>query len=252
MDTSSERIERLLALADGQLSPSDRASLEPTLTPEEKVFVDEERALIQAARGALNDKKIPNELWERITAQIHTASQPTATETRSIWRRWTSYAGLAAASILLVVGVAWWTTQTPPATLTAWLDRAKSETVANLRNSADVGPQLNDIRDLLKQQGLDVKTEGLAMLMQQPRMGGHETYLLGAAKVDFEGRPAVVLLFECCKEPVQVVLTSRATDEAVARQTDMAGLVVAERMVGNAHAVLISRHDARGLLDLLG
>ena len=251
MDISAERLQELQAFADGQLSAEQMAEMEANFTPEERLFVQNEQRLVQASRRILGNEDVPAEAWARITAPVRSSS-------RQSWGWGSRRTFVAAAAMMLcAAGIAWVMFQKPANSFDVFLQHAATETVPELKNKAEILPQPEAIAKALKDESLNASVSGLSMVLMQPKMAGHEVYLLGAHKTKIDGVGCVAVHFQCCGEPVQILMMERnaRSDANFARLSNSelgASCHLTERNIGNVQAVFVGKHDGHMLLNVLG
>ncbi len=258
MEESESRIQALLAYADGQLTPAQSAEIEVTLTEEERSFIRQEKQFVKTSSTLLADQDVPENVWKNISGQIRSTEAQKVVVPQSVsgWRR-SAWVLSAAALVAAVIGLGWLFYPQEHDEVAAFLQHSQTATVAELRKEAASAGDLDAVAALLKHEGLTVDFSGLRMLLMKPKMGGHETYLLGAKPMIVNGDTCVVLLFQCCGQPTQIVLGHKgsAVDVAMhryAKQTEGRALNLTERDIGEVCAMFVGAHDARGLLMLLG
>jgi len=244
----NERLALLLAYADGELPAKEAAELEISLTEDERAFITSEQQFKSEFAKQLGTDEVPADAWNRITRHIHDSATPTARKVRRMSFQWL-LAGAAAAVFLIVVAVQ----MTRLSDVDILLKQSTLATVSEFKRAATVPANPEQISKLLNTHGLSLDLSGIEKMMAMPHMGVHETYLLGARTISLNGEECVSILFNCCGNPVQIVLShvnSKAAG-ALSRISVVPGQFISERDLGTVHATFIGMHDARGLLQSL-
>jgi hypothetical protein len=256
-DTSNvpDRLRLLQALADGQMPEEARRQLEPTLSAAERRYVEEEKRIISAAATVMNDSGPPEELWrslrERMLAPRSREERQAPVVARLKWR-WAA----AAAVVLAVIGAVVWTWPTGQ-DWAAYVDQRTTRPLDELAREVETPADPAAVAALLRERGFASLVDGVTKLAGTTRADGHEILFLGATTQRWQGEEGILLLIECCGQPVQVLLVARSSTAskklaALSADSRATGWNLTVRDVGPARAVFMGRHDARGLLGLLG
>jgi len=158
---------------------------------------DAEQTIERGLRAELLDERMPEAVWQRLTAQV----QPAASRPRRVWR----LVPLAAAALVLVaVGLLlrdslWGNTPLPSGSLAAAFVEAHRARLAAPASSAVGQAEPAALQSLLHAAGFDgvsLPTTGM--------LADHYVEPLEAHDVRFGGVPGLEVSYECCGQPVSV------------------------------------------------
>jgi hypothetical protein len=227
---------------DGELSASEASAFDQSLTSEERERLTDEIALERALVELLGtDAPCPKDTWGRIQAQV---GREWVRGQRPAARRWLRVgAGLAAALLVAAVGVLLLQSRVvEPAFL-----RVAEADVAALAATAEVGGDLGKVRDFLVDHGFEVDLKPPA---REPEGTGHTTRLLGVREGVYGRDSTVELLFDCCGEPMKLILARQNGPAAKAIGQGLAtGLVQTSEPVGPYVAAVVGSHQSPGLVE---
>ncbi|MBI2440163.1 MAG: hypothetical protein HYV35_02210 [Lentisphaerae bacterium] len=240
MNTNGENLWS--AYLDGEMSAAEAADFDKSLSPADRERFSTEMRFERSLAGVLiNNVECPQNLWKRIETDISRRR-----EGRFRPRILTGRAALAiaAAAAILVGGVILHLNRRPPRNIFT-----VPASVAALAAEAEAPADLEQVRNFLAQHGFNIALHSVAT-MQEPR--GHKIVMLGARATRRAGDLTVELLYECCGEPVRVIIAREDSQTAHGiRLAQAHGAVQAARNIGGYRAAVVSRHAAGQLLDLL-
>ncbi|MBI2437500.1 MAG: hypothetical protein HYV36_01625 [Lentisphaerae bacterium] len=243
MNTNPENLWS--AYLDGEMSAAEAADFDKSLSPADRERFSAEIRFERSLAGVLiNNVECPQNLWKRVEADISRRR-----EGRFRPRILTGRAALAiaAAAAILIGGFLLHVhrRQAPMNMFTV------PSSVAALAAEAEAPADLEQVRNFLAQHGFNIALHPVTT-MQEPR--GHKTVLIGARATRRDEDWTVELLYECCGEPVKVIIAREdsKTAEAIRRQSLSSNSAVqAARNIGGYRAAVVSRHKAGRILELL-
>ncbi len=244
---SHERDRLWSAYIDGELPAREAADLHESLSPEDRERVGLECRLEKALAGPLEaGSECPPDVWRHVRSRLEDPAKR-GWFARVIGRRrtWFIAASVLAASALVVLSVSRLSREDMQGSI---LEIA--EDVHALSREAEVPGDLEKVRQFMAAHGIDVP---LKMPPLAEQMGMHRASLLGARKVQHQDADGVELLFDCCGQPIKLVLTR--LDSALARKLEAArdgGRIQASRTIRGYLVAAVGRHDASAVLMLLG
>jgi len=230
------------AYLDGELSASEAAEFDQSLSPEEKDLLQGEVRFERALGEFLGrGGACPEEVWQR------TATALPKPGTANPWWMPTRQAGvfLAAAAVLLIVaGPMYQRYFATPEFL-----------LMNERSTRDVRGVLDVYSDDVSEINEFLHSHGVALTLDRRPQPGNERHvakLMGASEELYRDERVTEVLYECCGKPIKVIIAPKdgVAAEAV-RKAIKRNAVRDYRTVGDYVAVTVSSHPSRGLLDLL-
>ncbi|MCC6491278.1 MAG: hypothetical protein IT364_27560 [Candidatus Hydrogenedentes bacterium] len=239
---STQRERMWSAYLDGELSASEAADFDQSLTAAEKEQFQAEVRLEGCLGEALSQgAACPEETWKRTRAAVQALNGQPA---RRVTPWWLGAYGVAAVLALTFAGVVYQAYFATPSFLDCSEPSADS-LVASLELKAD---SLGAVNDYLHSHGI-----ALTLTSTHGKSGGrHSQELLGVCEEDYQGEPVAQLVYECCGKPVKVVIAPKEGQAAAAiRRAIDANRVQEFRTIGDYLAVAVSNHYAHGLLDML-
>jgi hypothetical protein len=233
------------AYLDGELSAKDSQGLQDSMTAAQRRRLEAEMRLEAALADAVaTEAQCPASLWHAVQGRLKSKRREGTRRLGGWEARWWWIGG---AATCLGAAVIWWAAQAGLEPVPAFLTNAASTT--ELAAVAEVSSDLWQVRSFLDAHGIALTLLPVSAL-ELP--AGHAASLVGARAVQDGGEEIVELLYECCGEPVKLVVAhcdSRAADriQAAARK----GHIRARRQVADYEVGLVSAHDAGELLNLL-
>ncbi len=241
---SMQREHRWSAYLDGELSASEAAEFDESLTLEEQQRLQAE-VRFEGALGEFLSQggECPNDVWHRATKALARKGG------RIPWWMPTRHAATfvaAAAVMLIVAGVVYRVQFATP----AFLSLANGDyPTAESRLALNTG-DLSEVNEYLH-------THGIALVLHAPSKhyhvhGARGRELRGASEASYKGETVTEIMFECCGRPLKVVIVPKTGPAAGAVRRAIERDQVQEfRSIGDYVAVTVGRHPAHGLLDLL-
>lgn len=241
---SMQREHRWSAYLDGELTTSEAAEFDESLTSEEKQRLQAE-VRFEGALGEFLSQggECPNDVWQRTTKALARKGG------RIPWwmptRQATTFV-VAAAVMLIVAGVLYRVQSTTPAFLSVanrYYPAVESRLALNTGDLSEVNEYLH--------------THGIALVLRAPSEhdhshGARSRKLRGAGEASYKGEAVAEIMFECCGKPLKVIIVPKTGPAAGAvRRAIERDQVQDFRSIGDYVAVTIGRHPAHGLLDLL-
>ena len=239
--SENEHEKLLMAYLDGQMSATEAAAFDESLTERERECIAAELRLETGIAERLRGgAACPEATWKR--TQLLLRNQSTG---RS--RRWNVLRRGMAAAAVLAVAAAGYVTLRPGAEGVLALPEAK---VAIFAATSEVVVEAAAVRTYLKSHGLD---GALAPLEAVHPESQHKAKLLGARTREYQNESVVELLYDCCGQSVKVVLAppDSSVAEALLNGAVNGRTVWAARRMPQYVAGVISKHDASDLIDLL-
>lgn len=240
---SVQREHMWSAYLDGELSASEAAEFDQTLTPAEKDLLQSEVRFERALGDVLSrGGACPEDVWQRTMSAVSTLGGPSSRSTRGRW-----FGGLAAAAVALICAAGYYqTVLAVPGFL-----RMKEDSIEELRAeliapSSDVA----QVNDFLHNHGV---TLTLYPAPEGKKFRFHQSpELLGASERSYRGEHVPEILYECCGKPVKLVILPRNSVAAdAARKAIKRDAVCEYRTIGDYIVVVVGTHTSRGILDLL-
>jgi anti-sigma factor RsiW len=235
------------AYLDGELSPSEAADFDRTLSPEDRERLAAEIYLETAMASVLSESAVcPRKFWKTACVKTRKGGE-TARKTaahRVLRLRWwlLSACGSLAA---IAAGMTFFLLDAHPKSNFLVLHEQRPDELAAC---AQVTDGLSAVRGFVEAAALDVTFDPLNSL----ETAESPYRLLGAREDNFRGEPIVQLLFECSGTPAKVVLVPKAG--MAAREVGRAvgvGHLSACRQIGNALVTVIGPNAARDLVRLV-
>jgi hypothetical protein len=243
MDNNQEQVWQ--AYIDGELSATEMAGFEASLSPEEQERLTSD---IQFDRGLSErlseDAACPYDVWERTKALLiqHSADEESTPKRRSmVWGAGT----LAAAAALAFVISTFTPFGTPSGASPIILEAA---TIDDLVRQSQVPADLAAIQAFMHANDIDLD------LLPEASIAMAEIhaplYLVGASKSD--NGDCVELYAGCCKEPVKILIVRRDSEAArlIGQATGSDSDVQCTRIVGDYLTAVVGKHSAHDLLDI--
>jgi hypothetical protein len=239
---SNERDKLWSAYIDGELSAAEASKFDQSLTADERARLASEIQLENGIGEILQtDTPCPDPLWKRVEGELYQHDALARQSRRNVlW-----WAGSVAAILLFAVSAYMYNVRTvaePPfMRLASCME--EQEKLAEVSSP-------DGVEDLLHRVGIS-----LDLHMPSPQTwtpAHHHVQLLGAMHSSYHGNPVVVLLFECCKQPVNIVLARRGSPAAQQIGTAVShGKVQMSRPLGIYVAAVIGRHEANDVLTFV-
>jgi hypothetical protein len=260
MKKESEREKRdklWTAYLDGELSSSESLEFDNALSDKERERLIAEKRFESALADRLSgDIKCPDELWNRVAAQMRHADRQERVMPPILWKLVAT--GAAAAGLLLVVSVVFLTgrhNSTPGATEVVESqpgdDFLEIIAVPELERQAETEGDAVAATRFLKARGIPLAVQPVSTVVP-PETSVHEAVFLGARERTVGGDRVVDLMWNCCKEPVIISLATEGS--AAASRIDRAfgdGKIKGQRRLGGHVAGLVSEHASPAFLALL-
>ena len=252
---SEERLHMLLALADGELHAEEAARLEASLTDIERSFVHSERALRRNVVAAFDNVEVPSDVWSILQKKLDSRKTILVDRRIQVLRLIRMFA--AAAIILIAVGIVFQIMKSNAETDVAkLLIENENASINSYIQQAKVNEDIDKISQFAVSHEITINLSGLEMIRAMPKNGDHSVYLLGATTVRIGNTTCLSLLFNCCENPVQIVIAPKDSDASKAL-SQMSGLprkhsLIETRSLEKVTATFIGSHDGRKLLMLLG
>lgn len=237
------------AYIDGELSASEMAGFEASLTPGEQELltadVKFERCFVEKLSMA---DGCPEAVWKQLKTQMSGSDAGSVTAfpgERSSRSRWIAFATVAAAAavafMIYTVAPNGSPGLTPPTVVAA-------STVDELAGRSDVEPDRLVIQEFMHDHKVDLKLREEQSL---PIAKHHSNIKLVGAHA-YPNDDYVEIYAGCCKKPVMIVLARRGTEAArlLGQASDENSQVQATRIVGDYVAAVVGEHPAYGLLDI--
>lgn len=232
-------VEKLwTAYLDGELSASEAAEFDKSLTSEERKRLSAEMRLETGIASSLtNSAGCPDVVWKRVRARIQSRQRGLGLRVlRHIWIPAAAAAVLLFAFFLMRGGYqpAQEDFLTVPISVEALL--AKAEVPGNPVR----------VQQFLGEHNIDVLLKSSIELAP-----GHHAVLLGAREDRCDGETIIQLFYECCGEPIKIVIAREQS--AMAREMARAtgkGSIQASGRAGDFRIAILSEHSAKKLLDL--
>lgn len=250
MNTKREHLWQ--AYIDGELSATEAAAFEATLSESERRELTADVQFDRALSGRLSaDAACPDAVWAKaqslVEAELKTV--PIAGAQRKGWY-WAAGTLAAAASIAFAISLY---APTGPIKDSSSVIHAASS-LEELTALSEVGPGRDAAQRCLDEKGVDVD------LVYETVLGSmgvhhHPIEIVGAREAMLNGDPVAEVLLGCCGHPVKLLLARH--DSAAAHEIGLAaaqpGDVQATRVVGDyLAAVVAGGHPAHELLDIFG
>lgn len=249
MDTNREQIWQ--AYIDGELSATEMAGFEATLTPEEQERLT---ADIQFDRGLSErlseDAACPTDVWERTKAlltQQSTEEETTVPFIAKPRRRSLLWgAGTLAAAAALAFMISSFTPVGAPSNASPII--LEAATIDDLKEQSQVPGDLKAIEEFLHANSIDLN------LLQEDSISMAKVHspikLVGAKLID--GSNCVELYAGCCKEPVKILVVHRDSEAAklIGQATGTDNDLQCTRIVGDYLTAVVGKHTAHDLLDI--
>lgn len=237
-----ERDELWMAYLDGEMSAMEAAAFDATLNDSERAAAEME-IRVETALGARISAPVPcpGDVWADLKAKVG-ARAPRH-------RRWYDGGWRVAAAALFAVG-AWGSMlsinypklfrarpQTPFV--------MQADTMLDLVSYASVNGDVSSVQQFLDAHHLDLSIHESTRRIFRP---GMETRLRGAGIETFDDVDVPVIYFECCRQPVKVVLMHASHGGSChKKQLDICG----SKAVGQFEIIAVSRHrHAERVLEL--
>ncbi|MDA0323253.1 MAG: hypothetical protein O2923_11140 [Verrucomicrobia bacterium] len=254
-ESEQEKKDKLwTAYFDGELSSSESLEFDNALSDKERKRLIAERRFESALGDRLSgDIKCPDELWNRVAAQMRRADRRVMPPL--VWKLVAT--GAAAAGLLLVVSLVFLTGRHNPAAenpgfaeVDSGDDFLQLVAVTELEQRAEVAGDAAVATKFLAARGIAVAVQPLAVVV--PPESPHDAVFLGARE-RMVGRDRVVdLMWNCCGKPV--IVSIAAEGSAAAARIGRAfgdGRVSGQRRLGGHVAGLVSEHASPAFLGLL-
>ncbi|MBI5093558.1 MAG: hypothetical protein HZB26_14085 [Candidatus Hydrogenedentes bacterium] len=238
MMNNDEREKLWSAYLDGQLSASEAARFDQSLTQQQREQLAAEMRFESSLADVLGkDAACPGELWRRTLARVDTAPRPKSL----LVRRWLPAAiAMAAALAMIVAGLVVPRVASAPSFLALESAPPKDLAVADTNMEAE--------QRFLQSHGVNVR------LMPFPggALTGHEnTRILGLREARFGKEPVYELYYECCGQPLKIALAKKGSPAAELMNKDTAprSAIISTRDIGGYRVALVGTHHAQALLD---
>lgn len=230
------------AYIDGELSAAEASAFDQSLSPDERARLAAEMQFENKIAEALtSDVSCPDALWKRVEGELSAAK----VRSKHFNRRVMLYSSAAVAATLIV-------------SMSYFMSSVQA--VPEFMRVATCVDELNQLSEVSSPDGIEdlLHRCGIALDLNMPSPDTwapvHHVHLLGARHVEYQGSPVVVLMFECCRQPVSVVLAKRKTAAATCIGNAVAtGNVQVSRPMGiYVAAVFSNHHDADEALKFVG
>ncbi len=240
----NEREKLWMAYLDGQMSAAEASAFDESLTAEEREQLAAEMRLEAGIAERLAAKvACPDATWEALRSQLEGKPATVPTNVVRLPLRSLGLIAAAAAVVLVFYSVRGGDT-VDSAPTSGSFDSAVS--VAELENMAHgVG-----VEEYFTQHNIQL---AVADFSESHGHSHHKTIrAIGACDGDCPYGSLYEVLFECCGEPVRVVLAEQSSRGArMIKQAQAHGKVQATRMIGGYLAGVVGIHHAEELLDLI-
>jgi len=260
----NEKHEQLwYAYVDGELSVTEMAEFEKSLTPVDRDRLAGEMRFENGLSERLNENATcPEEVWERTKALLKQAQAkeasstpdniiPMIPENQEVPRRslfWGAATMVAAACVALVF------MYTPSKVMDedSRVVILAAESVEELAAQSEIEGTAELLQHYLADHGIRLDLNDIDSLKIAKEHHGIE--VLGAMEDMIGDDPVIEMLFSCCNAPVKVVLAKQDSaaaqyiGQAVGRGTTQ---IQATRIIhGDYLAAVVGKHPAHGLLDI--
>jgi anti-sigma factor RsiW len=230
------------AYLDGELSASEAAEFDQSLTPHEKELLQSE-VRFEGAMGEFLGRggACPRDVWQRTVAAL-----PKPAGGMPWWMpTWQATVFLVAAALMVTLAGPLYRTYTATPEFLAVNETSRSAGVARLGIASD---NVSEVNEYLHSHGITLT------LSTGPQLGNgrHVAKLMGASEELYKDERVTEVLYQCCGKPIKVVIApkdgmaAKAVRKAIERNE-----IQDFRTIGGYVAVTVSRHPSSGLLDLL-
>lgn len=244
------------AYLDGELSVTEMAEFEQSLTPEDQNRLTAEKRFESGlAERLAEDAACPDDVWERtkaILAQAQALENDTVTRfpAGSIRRRswmWGAATLTAAACVAFILTIfsPSGTSDTSPVVILA------AETVDELAKQSETDHDAESVHQFINEHGYDLDLNREDSLGMAAVHYGIE--VVGAREETIKGDPVVEMLFGCCEYPVKVIMAKRDSSAAryIGQAAGAGSDIQATRIINDKYiAAVVGKHPAHGLLDI--
>lgn len=249
MDNTKEQMWQ--AYIDGELSVTEMAGFEASLTPEEQ---EQLVADVQFDRGLSErlseDAACPSDVWERTKSLLIQQSAgeettvPFQAKPRGRSMFWGAGTLVAAAALAFVIST-FAPLGTPSSASPIVLEAA---TIDDLAKQSQVPADLAAIQAFMHANGIDLDLlpeDTIAMAKI------HAPIKLVGAKIR-DDSDCVELYAGCCNEPIKILIVHRDSEAArlIGQATGTDCDLQATRIVGDYLTAVVGKHPAHGLLDI--
>ena len=237
---SVEKDKLWSAYLDGELSTSEAAGFDESLTPRECQRLQSEMRLERGLAEVMQEATpCPDAVWAQVRARIQAQSvaRPVAT-------RWSPRWLAVAAGILFLVGVslAYGRFDATPAFLN--VPSSVSELVAH----SEWRESWDNAQTYLHDHNIQLALRPL----EPEKLDVHRRLeFLGASHATYHGADVVELFFECCNRPIMLSVAAKDSDAAL-KMVASAGVgdVKESRVIGDYVVAYVGHHPAYGLMSV--
>jgi hypothetical protein len=235
-----ERDRLWMAYLDGEMSSTEAAAFDQSLTPEERARLSAEVRFESGLAEALQQGgACPESVWRRTEMLVRNQSELPRRRAQRGWR-----IAFGAVAALLLVGISYW------GSLPFSSDPVFGIASPDLGSFARLSETITDasaIEAFLNAHGIDLTLSSGKLMFRKP---GHGIRVLGVREM--EGHDVIELLVNCCGFPAKIVLAGAGSDGAELIQGGATrGEVQLMSPIGSFVAGVVSKHHTPGLLDLL-
>lgn len=238
--TIHEREKLWMAYLDGEMTSTEAAAFDESLTSEERSRLAGEMRLESGLAEALAAGALcPDAVWRRTELMLRNRSKVRARRLQGSWRL---VVGALAASLL--VGLSFWASVGVSSEAVFAIAAAD---MVEFAGYSEVAAEPAAIQAYLEEHEIDLALSSESAWSEH---AGHAMHLLGARKM--AGHDVVELLVSCCGFPAKVVLAGSGTSAArLIRDGAEAGEIQQTSPIGEFLAGVVSKHQTPELLELL-
>jgi anti-sigma factor RsiW len=249
------------AYLDGELSAAEAAEFEKSLSTEEKQQLAAEMQFEEGLMHILSeDEPCPDVLWDRVCRDVAAPQSAPAKSGAWFWR-----VSALAAGVAIVMAVALPQSvsddddamanrgnviDTPDeqfaSILPAFLAFGENS-VESLQQQAQVNGDESGVNAFMREHGFK-----LALETAQAEPGHHALRLIGAREVAYDDEAVLELFYECCEQPMKVIVAKQGGAAAEHLAVGVAnGHAQASRHVGDYVAAVVGKHGFDNLVRVV-
>lgn len=237
---SIEREKLWSAYLDGELSASEAASFDESLSPRESDRLAAEMRLENGLGDALSQAPpCPDAVWASLQTKIQPG--PATMRASAKWYKPTLPAAIAMI-VLIGAGAAYFQYQREAAFLRL------PGTVDDLALHAEWRESWTHVQDFFHENHFEL---ALRPLDSEDLDVHSRIQFLGASRQQYHGEDVIELMFDCCRRPIMLAVARRDSDAAAAIAKSVGeGTVRDSRIVGDYVVAYVGNHPAYGLMDI--
>lgn len=237
------------AYIDGELSATDMATFEETLSASDRRLLSSDVQFDRALSERLSeDACCPADVWARTKALLESQSADAENDTPDnvvpLNRSWIRNFVTIAAAAMITLMVSW--------VIAPGSDHKSvifaNESVGELAANSAVDASSEQIQQYMQQNNYELRLVALDKLRIVQLHGNVE--LIGAAHSN-DGE-LIELYVACCRHPVKIIMAERNTPEAefIVKSLGKDNDLQATRLVNGYVVGVVSKHHAVGMLDI--